>query len=151
MRSFLRAGLWAGLALSLVVAAYQVMDGPSVAAPLVVRPDPFIVPFEMVSGEHYDVEVPIVNASPDAARLIGSLDYCGGSCVGMRDLPTAIPARGTALASVRIEARTPGLLSEELTVYTDRPSQPMLLIRLQGTVLEAPADASRSRAPADGA
>jgi hypothetical protein len=146
-----RLCLWLVLIASLGVAAYQLLQRPVAAAPLRVGASPFVVPFTLISGEHYDVKVPVTNENHEPARLIGSLEYCGGSCVLGQRLPTLIPAGGTGYANVRIEARTPGPLDEELTFYTDRPTQPTLVIHLQGTVLEAPTHASDPNAPPDGA
>lgn len=114
------------------------------------RVAPYIVPFPMVSGEHDDVEVPVENAGTEPARLVGSLDYCGGSCVLGQKLPTPILARGTEFATVRIESRTPGPLQDELPFYTDRMTQPVLMIQLKGTVLETPCHAFDPTTRADG-
>ncbi len=135
MRGWLRNSLKVICVLSIACAialAFGPNDPPS---PLRFESEPFPVPFTMVSGESYDVKVRIHNGANREARLIGSLDYCGGSCVLGRGLPTTIPPHGTGFVGVCIRAYAVGDLSESLTFYTDRPSQPTIVLTLRGTVV----------------
>lgn len=42
--------------------------------------------------------------------------------------------------TVNVEARVPGEFEEELTFYTDRPSQPTLILRVRGIIQGADHD-----------
>jgi hypothetical protein len=95
------------------------------------------VPISMRSGEEYDVQVEVLNAGREPARLIGILEYCGGACYSVRGLPVAIPRLGRNHVVLHIKARTPGMLDEEVTFYTDRPSQPTLTLKVQGFIEDA--------------
>lgn len=88
-------------------------------------------------GAEYDVPVEVRNASDEPARLIGSLDYCGGACYQVRGLPIAVPPRGRGRVTLHIAARVPGPLEEEVLFYTDRPTQPQLTLRVRATIREA--------------
>jgi hypothetical protein len=118
-----------GLAIALALAPNDLVS------PLRFEAEPFLVPMTLVSGESYDIRVRVWNASRKEARIVGSLDYCGGSCVLGRGLPTAIPPHGSGYVGITIRAYALGELSEALTFYTDRPSQPTIVLELRGTVL----------------
>lgn len=138
MRMAFRWSLWFTFLASLALLVFSLRGrGSSDGPPLRFVPNPLIVPGALQSGEEYDLEVEVVNESGEPARLIGSLDYCGGACLSSQGLPIEIPAGGSRRTSVHVAARVPGSLSEALTYYTDRPSQPTLTIRLEGLVAEA--------------
>jgi hypothetical protein len=96
-----------------------------------------IVPFVMRSGEEYDIPVKVLNGGNESARLIGALEYCGGACYSVRGLPVTIPPKGDNRVSLHIKANAPGTLDEDVTFYTDRPSQPTLVLKVQGTIEDA--------------
>jgi hypothetical protein len=121
------------VALASVFGAARVPQGP----PLSFEGGHLIVPFPMRSGEEYDVPVEVLNTAREPARLIGALEYCGGACYSVRGLPVVILPKGRNNVMVHIEARVPGLLDEEVTIYTDRPSQPTLILKVQGTIEDA--------------
>lgn len=127
-----------GLLLALWVGAVGQSEGSSSR----IEPNPLRIPGEMRSGKHYDFDVEVVNESDEPIRIVGAGDYCASSCYSGRGIPTVIPARGRGRVIVHIEAGVPGVFSEELTYYTDRPSQPTLVIKLEGMVQDL---ASRGR------
>jgi hypothetical protein len=59
----------------------------------------------------------------------------------VRGLPVTIPPNGRNRVVIHIEARAPGEFEEEVTFYTDRPSQPKMILRIQGTIREIDHDA----------
>jgi len=98
-----------------------------------------MIPEVLQSGKEYDFAAVVVNESDQPARLVGARDSCTQSgCFSGRKVPTIIPAWGRSRVIVHIEAGVPGDLSEELTFYTDRPSQPTVVVKLAGTIREAP-------------
>ena len=110
------------------------------------QPNPSVFPGALDAGREYDVDVVIINPSSQPARLVGSLDYCGGSCFSARGMPISIPAKSKGHVVVHIQARTPGSLSGELTFYTDRASQPTMVLNLEGTVRDRQPDESTKQA-----
>jgi hypothetical protein len=96
-----------------------------------------IVPFVMRPGEEYDVPVRILNSGTESARLIGALEYCGGACYSVRGLPVTIPPKGDNRVLLHVKANAPGSLDEDVTFYTDRPEQPTLVLKVQGTIEDA--------------
>lgn len=93
------------------------------------------VPY-LIRGVAMDVPVAIFNSGREPARLVGSLDYCGGACYSVRGLPMDIPAGGKKTIMLHIEPRAVGELEEEVTFYSDRPTQPTLILRVLGTIGE---------------
>jgi hypothetical protein len=98
--------------------------------------DPVVIPGVLEVGKGYDVNVEMINPSSEPANVIGSLDHCSGSCFSARSLPALIPARGMGRINVHVDARSPGLLSDELILFTDRASQPTVTLHLKGMVWE---------------
>jgi hypothetical protein len=105
-------------------------------APLRFDPGALVIPKVLGSGREYDFEAVIVNESSEKARVIGSLNYCSGNCVTGRGVPADIPARGRGRVVVHLEAHSPENFVQELTFYTDQPSQPTITIKVMGTVGE---------------
>ncbi len=101
------------------------------------EPSPVVIPEVMRTGQEYSFDAVVVNESSDLARVVGASDNCTQSgCFSGRKLPAVIPAWGRGQVSVHIDAGVPGELSGELTFYTDRPSQPTLVLKLAGTIRE---------------
>jgi hypothetical protein len=106
-----------------------------------------IVPFIMRLGEEYDVPVVVLNSGDEPVRLIGALEYCGGACYSVRGLPVTIPPKGRNGVILHIKANAPGLLDEEVTFYTDQPSQPTLVLKVQGTIEDASHETTAQATP----
>jgi hypothetical protein len=132
----------AAVALATALGGARTPQGP----PLDVEGGRLVVPFPMLSGEEYDVPVEVLNTAREPARLIGALEYCGGACYSVRGLPVTIPPRGRNRIILHIAARAPGLLDEEVTLYTDRPSQPTLDLKVQGIIEDAGHDTTAQAA-----
>ncbi len=140
MRRFFRPLLMISLVISLASAAAIVSEdlGHADVPVLSFGSDPVLLPGIMEPGASYDFPVEIHNAGVEPARIVGALEYCGGACYSVRDLPQVIPAGGSGAISLHVEARVPGVLEEEVQLFTDRPSQPNLILKLVGTIREAP-------------
>ena len=106
-----------------------------------------VVPFEIRTGEEYNLEFDVLNDGYEPALLVGFLRSCGMSCYSGPELPISIPARGRARASVQIKTNAAGAFSEEVTFFTDRPTQPKLVILIEGTIRDARDHESSSRRP----
>lgn len=114
------------------------------AAPLRFEPKPFRIPQVMQVGQEYDMDVAVVNESSETAQLIGSLQVCSSACFSGRGLPTAIPARGRGRVTVHAHVGgRPSSFSSELTFYTDRPTQPTITLKLEGTIVDDGPDVSK--------
>ena len=129
------------VALATLVVQARAPQGP----PLGFVGGQLVPPMPMLSGQEYDFPVEVVNHSGEPARLIGALEYCAGACYSVRGLPATVPANGRARVVVHIEARMPGAFEEEVTFYTDRPSQPQLILPVRG-VTEAVDNAATTHA-----
>jgi hypothetical protein len=99
----------------------------------------------MLSGEHYEFPVEVLNTQDQPARLIGALEYCGGACYAVRGLPVTIPPMGGSTVTLQIEARVLGKFEEDVTLYTDRPAQPTLILKVRG-VTEKSGHVSQAKA-----
>jgi hypothetical protein len=119
---------------SLVASLVGVGRG-DLGAPLRFQPSPVVIPGVLEVGKDYTVYVDVINASAEPARLVGSLDYCGGSCFSARGIPTLIPAMGKSRINVHVNIGSPGPLSGELILYTDRALQPTMTLNIEGVVL----------------
>ncbi len=97
---------------------------------------PWSLPQPLISRSEYDFQVEVMNRSDSPARLIGSLEYCGSACYSMPGLPITIPAHGRGRVSLHVKAGRPGALSEEVTFYTDQLTDPTLVLRIEGTIVE---------------
>lgn len=124
----------------LLVASLAGVGREARSAVLRFRSDPLLISSTLHAMREYDVDVEIINESTEPARILGSLDYCGGSCFSGRGVPTTIPARGVGRVGLHIQARTPGPLAEGLTFYTDRPAQPTLVLNFRGMVQDEKSD-----------
>ncbi|MFI5457733.1 MAG: hypothetical protein ACHRXM_20010 [Isosphaerales bacterium] len=117
------------------------------SASLRFEPSPLVIPGVMQSGKEYYRDAEVVNESARPARIIGTADNCTRSgCYSGRGVPTVIPAWGRGRVTVHIQAGVPGDLSGELTFYTDRRSQPTLVIKLTGTIREGEPHDARAHA-----
>ena len=101
---------------------------------LAFRPNPLSFHEALGPGGTYELEVEVVNTSPQPVALVGSLDYCASSCFSARGLPASIPARSKRRIGVTVRAGGAGPLAGELVFYTDRASQPTLVLNLVGTI-----------------
>ncbi len=150
MRRLLMAALLVVGVGALAVAGATVLEGRRSGASGLERPPlalagpggAFEPPAVLRSGEPYDFPVEVRNDGDEPARLLGALEYCGGSCYAVRGLPLTVPAGGRAVVTLHIEARVPGTLADDITIYTDRPEQPTFVFPVHGVILEAEPDAS---------
>ena len=108
--------------------------------------NPVAIPWVLEAGKEYDFEVGVINPSSEPARLIGSPDECGALCVSARGLPIDIPARGRGRVAVQVVSNGRGAVSGELLLYTDRPTQPNLVLKVEGTVAESESDRANTEA-----
>lgn len=136
MRNVLRRCLWLVFlsSLGLLLASFTGVGRRASGRHLRFEPNPLVIPETMQSGEEYDLDVAVVNESGEPARIIRALDYCAGSCFSGRGIPAVIPAKGWGWVKVHVRAGSTGILSGQLTFYTDRPSQAALTLKLDGTV-----------------
>lgn len=95
------------------------------------------LPYPLRSGSEYDFQVQLQNHTSKPARLLGALEYCGGACYSASGLPKLIPAGGRGTITVHVKARVSGELDEEVTFFTDQPTQPTLLLKIVGTIRDA--------------
>lgn len=111
-------------------------------APLPLRfdPDPFVLPAETKVGDAYDIQVGVVNGANEAAHILGVREFCAQVCFYRRGLPVTIPPGGRGLISLNLYAGSPGPVSEQVEFFTDRPTQPILTLRVVGEVREAVPD-----------
>ena len=107
------------------------------------------LPSTLQSGSEYDFQVQVQNHTQQTARIVGSLDYCGGACYSVPGLPKVIPAGGRGTVTVHVKAGAPGELDEGVTFYTDQPTQPTLSLKIVGTIGEALAHDNSTHAKAD--
>ena len=98
------------------------------------RPETLVVRDVLCTDSAYDFQIEVVNDTSKTARLLGVGEYCLASCFGGRGLPVEIKPGAIGRVGVHIAAGDPGKFDQELTFYTDCPSQPALTLRLQGTV-----------------
>ncbi len=81
--------------------------------------------------EHYRHTFPVDNISNHAIKLLGVQLSC--SCMVVESVPLTIPAHGSHDLSVEINLKkeTPDF-SESLTLFTDSPIQPRLVLTIRG-------------------
>jgi hypothetical protein len=111
------------------------------------KQNPLVVSGFLQPQKKYDVEVQVINSSAEPARLTGSRDYCGASCFASRWLPITIPSMGVASIRVQIDAGAAGPLDGAVLFYTDRATQPSLLLKIDGNVLEHDSNESANHEP----
>jgi len=133
------------VALTTLVRSIPSVSGPS----LQFEKTPWSLPHPLISGSEYDFQVEIMNRSDAPARLVGSLEFCGSACYSMPGLPITIPARGRGRVSLHVKAGRPGALSEEVTFYTDQLTDPTLVLRIEGTIVEGPGHDRPATPPAE--
>ena len=111
-------------------------------APLPLRfdPDPFVLPAGTKVGDQYDIQVGVVNGANEAAHIVGVREFCARVCFYRRGLPVTIPAGGRGRVSLHLAAGSAGSVSEQVEFFTDRPTQPILTLRVVGEVREAAPD-----------
>lgn len=149
MKTMLRVALGVSLvclfggAAALLAGVGAVEEGP----PLRFDPDPFVLPSELDRLGSLDVEVAVVNDSNQPARVVGVREFCAGACFYGRGLPVDVPAGGRAMVMLQINARAVGPISEELEFFTDRPSQPKLILHIEGNIREKAPDAEPAPTP----
>ena len=102
------------------------------AAGLVV-PEARIALGEVQPGEAVAAEVVISN---DAERVI-SVSRVKACCGGEAELvPMAVPAKGEAKLTLRMNAQIPGEIAKAVTLYCDDPHRPIVEIPVTGRVVE---------------
>ncbi|MEW4566228.1 DUF1573 domain-containing protein [Tautonia sp. JC769] len=103
---------------------------------------------DLISGRDYELLPVLCNESRRPIRVIGAGANCGSNgCVSVAGLPVEIAAGERHLLDVRFEAGVPGRFEQELPIYTDWPSQPYLVLRIEGVVRSG--DPSDDREPTD--
>ena len=86
------------------------------------------------AGQLGTVEFNLMNTSSGQVTVLGARSSC--TCAAADDLPTVVPPRGRQ--SIRIHVRRdrlPGRVLEKVSLFTDEPSQPELVIRVEGDFL----------------
>jgi hypothetical protein len=96
--------------------------------------NPHIIPHSLTRGASYEFPVNVINDSNERASLIGSADFCAKACLSTRGLPLTLQPMSKAQVYIHIDTMVPGSFSEALTFYTDRASQPKLVLNLKGIV-----------------
>ncbi len=110
------------------------------ASPLRFDPDPFVLPAGTKVGDAFDIQVDVVNQGDEPARIVGVREFCAQVCFYRRGLPVTIPAGELGQVSLNVYAGRPGTVSEQVEFFTDRPTQPILTLRVAGKVREAAPD-----------
>ncbi|MDE2508745.1 MAG: DUF1573 domain-containing protein [Planctomycetota bacterium] len=90
----------------------------------------------VVEGLDKEVEFRLKNAGSSPIRLVGARSTC--SCVFSDEFPIDVPAGGSQ--RLRVGVRTQGKVgpvSESMQFYTDSPRQPVLNVKVTGTVIVA--------------
>lgn len=145
MKTLLRLALVASTLCALGGAAALIAESRS-KAPLPLRfdPDPFVIPAAMNVDDETDVKVGVVNVSNEPARIIGVREFCSHACFYGRGLPVAIPANGRGYVTIRLKANDIGPFSDEVSFFTDRPTQPEITLRIEGNIGEEASDGAPS-------
>jgi hypothetical protein len=126
-----------GLAISALCAVGGVAGllagvGAEAKPPLRFDPNPLVLPTTLKPPGEWDVVVDVVNRSGEPARIVGVVEYCSSACFSRRGLPLTVPARGRARLTLGVAISGPGRVSDNVTFYTDQPSQPELILRVEG-------------------
>ena len=132
---------WAGSLICFVASAAALVAGVGVPAdptPLRFDPDPFVIPAALAQLGESDVQIDVVNDADIPARIVGVEEFCSSVCFYGRALPLEVPARGRAQLTLHLKARLRGAIAEEVTFFTDRPTQPRLTMRVVGDIPELP-------------
>ena len=88
------------------------------------------------SGERV-VAFQLSNRSDRPILLLGSQVSC--SCLRGKPLPITIPSGGSRPYEVRFHAKPKlGIVAETLTLFTDDPQRPRLVLKVEGRVVDAP-------------
>jgi hypothetical protein len=123
------------------VAVWGIWQFGSVSAGLAhLRGDPLLVDAyskslrSLEAGQVGTVEFKLLNTTRRPVTVLGARSSC--TCAATGDLPMVVPSggRGSITISVRRD-RPPGRVSEQVTLFTDEPSQPRLVLRVEGTFL----------------
>lgn len=143
MKSFRRI-LWVLLSFSsgtAIVLALLFVPTSSDQPPLRFACEPFIVPGDLPPNSAQRIEAELVNDANSDAHLVGALEFCGSACYQAEGLPLTIPAKGRAKVVIHLFVSDPGPVSDHMTFYTDRRSQPTLKLEVQANVADIPSDA----------
>jgi hypothetical protein len=88
--------------------------------------------------EHdYELRPIVWNGTRRPVQIVGAGATCGShGCYSAAGLPATVPPGARYPLAVHFKAGAPGGFAHVLSIYTDRPSQPVLEVRIEGIVRE---------------
>ncbi|MDX2037291.1 MAG: hypothetical protein SFX72_11625 [Isosphaeraceae bacterium] len=141
MRKIVRSMAMAALAISAsyVVVALAREWTREPLSPLRSVPEPYRFEAVLPTKSSLEFEIPIENTGNQPARLLGALNHCAKVCFIAEKFPVEIPPGEVRTMHLQVTTGRPGDVSGELVVFTDRPTQPRLVLKFVGKV-EGPYD-----------
>jgi len=86
------------------------------------------------AGSVGTVEFNLLNTARRPVTVLGARSSC--SCAAAGDLPMVVPSGGRRSITILVRGdRQAGRVSEQVSLFTDEPNQPKLVIRVEGTFL----------------
>lgn len=86
------------------------------------------------AGRVGTVEFNLLNTTWRPVTVLGARSSC--TCAATDDLPMVVPSGGRRSIRILVRRdRKPGRVSEQVSLFTDEPSQPELVIRVEGIFL----------------
>lgn len=149
MRKLGRGIGWLTLVGALSMAVYAAYRGEEAAPSLWFDPASLVLPAPLEQGRSYERALMMVNDADEPVTVVGMVEFCGAACFAGRGFPTTIPARGRGPVTIQIETGRgdPGPLVEEMTFYTSSPTQPTIVAKIQGQIVESSTHEPRNPVP----
>jgi hypothetical protein len=92
---------------------------------------------DALSGQRVVVAFSLTNQSRQPIRIVGATRVCGRhGCLDIDNLPVDIPPLSGRNIVASVETREPGEFNGEITLFSDGPGQPTMVLTVYGRVIE---------------